>query len=380
MSDDNDDDFLGQINDVVSKAESSPLGTDVINDLDNDFKSEKKEIDSESDAILDLVDTPEEKLARKQAKEDAKKAKDAKPVDQKVKDGEQKTPDQQAQQKTPEQKEQAPTTPFLDRFLKQDDKGNLVLADGTVIATNGKSRAYYEGLKKEARGYREAADKLAISSGQLAQKFTELHDAFTELKSTSGITSIVKETGMTQSEVNEGLRLMKSYKQNPVEAIKSLLTQARMSGIDLSSIGINGGIDPATIARAIADAKDSGQQNQPQLSEAEKSQRQAEKMVDSFFERNPEAIAFAEEIAGAAEKFPNVPLDEIWYRYKIWQRDQLAKRSEQEFEPKQEPQRQQQQQPQRQQITRLVNQPQRNYGAMSIEDIAASVKKDFING
>ena len=183
MSDDNDDDFLGQINDVISKAESAPLGSDVVNDLDNDFKSEKKEIDSESDAILDLVDTPEEKLARKQIKEDAKKAKEAKPVEQKIENGEQKTTDQQAQQKTQEQKEQTPTTPFLDRFLKQDDKGNLVLADGTIIATNGKSRAYYEGLKKEARAYRDASDKLAVSAGQLAQKFTELHDAYNELKS-----------------------------------------------------------------------------------------------------------------------------------------------------------------------------------------------------
>ena len=383
MSGENDDDdFMGQIDSVISQAESSPHGTNVIDEPDFDFKSEKKPVDTSSEEILDLVDTPEEKLARKEAKEnDKKKAAEQKPAQEQ---GKKPVDDNQGQQQQQQQQPAKETTPFLDRFLKQDEKGNLVLKDGTVIAMNGKSRAYYEGLKAEARSFRDNADKLALSSAQLARKFTELYEAHTELKNNSGITSIVKETGMSQSEVQEGLRLMKSYKANPIEAIKSLLTQARMSGIDLSSIGINGGIDPATIARAIEAAKDVQQEKQTQLSEAEKSQQTAEKTVDEFFARNPEALDHVEIIAQAADKFPNESLDMIWYKYKIWMRNQRAALSEQEFNNPQQQQIQKQEpinpQNNQRQITRVVNNPPRQYGAMSIDDIAASVKKDFING
>lgn len=368
FDDDDGSDFMSDISSVVSKSatERNPIESSLLDDSDEDLSSKTSLKSNEPDKtdptekMLELIETPEEKAERKKLT--------VKKPEQQVQEPQQQP--QQTQQKNENK------TPYLDRFLKQDAKGNLILADGTIVATSGTVRSYYEGLKKEGRFHREAADKLALSNAELARNMQELNELYKAEKANNGYDKIVKDTGMLRSEVDEGIRLMKMYKQDPVNAIKSLLTQARISGIDLSSIGVTGGIDPTTLAQAIARARDFAEPAQ-EVDPDEKLRQEITQEVDSFFERHADAIQHIDVLAAAKQKYPDASLDQLWYQYKIWMRKQLEVQSEAEFNTPQ----QKQQVAKPQEIKPVLKpQPQRDYGAMSIDDIAASLKRDLTNG
>jgi len=203
---------------------------------------------------------------------------------------------------------------YLDTYLQQDDKNNLVLADGTIIATAGKSRTFFQKMKEEGRVHRQAAMEMAQSNMQLGSKFKELYTEFTQMKS-SGSNQLKTMTGMSNEELPDAIAIVKEYKINPVKAIKRLLTQARMRGIDLSEIGINGGVDPS-IMREMMEAGQRGQQA-PQEQQNTMTEERAMQEASDFLTRNPQAVEHVETLANAKRKFPEKSIDELWTLYRI---------------------------------------------------------------
>lgn len=368
--DDDSADFMSEVSSVMNKAETSnsPIDAMLTNDDDDDIQTNTTTPDQQK--LLDLVDTPEEKRERKTLSVKKPAQSDASSSTEEE--------EESTEQQTDDKNKTKFNVPYIDRFLKQDKQGNLVLSDGSIVATKGKVRDHYEGLKREGRHFREAADKLALSNAELAKNLQQLNTLYKAEKANSGYDRIIKETSMTRSELDDGIRIMKLYKQDPVNAIKSLLTQARINGIDLSSIGVNGGIDPATLAQAIARAKDYSEPTQ-EVDPDEQLRQEITQEVDDFFTRNEEALPFIDTIAEAKQKYPDASLDQIWYQFKIWQRQQAAAQSEKDFNtapPRQPvPPQQRQQQP----VKRVLNN-NGNFGAMSIDEIASALKKDLTNG
>jgi len=270
-------------------------------------------------------------------------------------------------------------TAYLDRFLKEDAEGNLVLADGTVVASAGPSRTYYEALKKEGREVRAHANKLAISNIQLGQQFKNLYTQFEELKKTSPTLDIEKETGMNSSEVQRAMYVMKNFKLNPVQAIKTLLTEAKMNGIDLSSIGVDGGIDPAVVQRAIQEAvKEAQTVPETQKNSEQELYKQAEQEALDFLKRNPQAEAHTDVLAKAKDKFPEKSLDELWVLYKIHMQKEAAKADEESFNSSIETlQKEPVKTEKRATTTKVVTPPNRNYATMSFQDIANSIREEL---
>ena len=194
FDDDDGSDFMSDISSVVSKSatERNPIESSLLDDSDEDLSSKTSLKSNEPDKtdptekMLELIETPEEKAERKKLT--------VKKPEQQIQEPQQQP--QQTQQKNENK------TPYLDRFLKQDAKGNLILADGTIVATSGTVRSYYEGLKKEGRFHREAADKLALSNAELARNMQKLNELYKAEKANNGYDKIVKDTGMLRSEVD----------------------------------------------------------------------------------------------------------------------------------------------------------------------------------
>jgi hypothetical protein len=107
----------------------------------------------------------------------------------------------------------------LDTFLKEDENNNLVLDDGTIVATSGKSRTFFERVKREGREQREAAKRMAVSNMELAGKFKELYTAYDTALAQPKM-DFATATGLPQEDIEPAIAMMKEYKTNPLEALK----------------------------------------------------------------------------------------------------------------------------------------------------------------
>jgi hypothetical protein len=269
---------------------------------------------------------------------------------------------------------------LLDTFLEQDAEGNLTLPDGTIIAPAGKGRAYYEGLKNEARMYRSACDTLAQKNRDLAIEFKKLYETSKSFKKDqpTAIQSIVKETGFTEAEASQAMTLVRQYKENPIAAIKSLLTQASMNGISLEELGTSISISPAELKTSLDSILS---QNRQQKDDEEKDTsttidehayaeavKNAENEAQEFLNKNPQAEQFTQYIAHAKQQFPNMSLQEIWDEIRKAVGKQMKNKPNSALSKKPQPKKQ------------LKSEPkpkQRNFGHMSFAEIANTIIEDM---
>lgn len=361
------DDFMSEINEAVTSATS-----DIPQQNVTTVVTENNEVKTSNDnaaleeRLLNTMESPREAEERKTLKLKEK----PKPETEQSTDAEttqsKETPDDPAK----------PKLPYLDRFLRQDNNGNLVISDGIVIATKGPARTYYEGIKKEGREARDEAQRLAISNIELGKQFKALYNEFNTIKDSPAHKSLEVQTGMSSPEIQDALKIMKQYKVDPITAIKSLLTQARMRGIDLNSIGINGGIDPATVQSSIEKAIEArfARQNETAQSQMQTDpQEAAEHEVREFLEAYPDAANHAQIIAKAKDRFPEKPLEVIWLEYQAWQRRQLAQQDEQT----QQSYTQKQQRNNLNPATRVVTKP-KSYEQMTYAEIARDLEQNGV--
>lgn len=318
------DDFLNEISEAVSSSQSGnsdndidtssePVGDKVVTQLEN-TNSEDAKSRIEKDALALMGDTDDEpdytKNKKSQAEIDKNKKETPEQLDTKKKIEEAALGDDKTKQK--DDKRINP----LDVFYKEDQKGNLVLADGTVIAATGKSRQIFESMKKEGRTQREEAQKLAIGNIQVIEAAKKLYAENQQLKQNK-TPDLVTTTGLAQKDIDFGIDLMKEYSQSPISAIKKLLTNAQMNGIDLSEIGTKGSIDPATVQQMINNAIKENIAPMAQSSEQERADREAIKEAEKFLTEFPDARNHQNLIAQAREKFPDMSYGEIWLRLKL---------------------------------------------------------------
>jgi hypothetical protein len=358
------DDFMSEINEAVTAVTSDipqQNVTTVVTD-NNEVKTSNDNAALE-ERLLNTMESPIEAEQRKTLKLKEK------PADDKAAE----TPTTDVTKETPDDPTK-PKLPYLDRFLRQDNAGNLVIGDGVIIAAKGPARTYYENIKKEGREARDEAQRLAISNIELGKQFKALYNEFNTIKDSPAHKSLEVQTGMSAPEINDALQLMKQYKVDPITAIKSLLTQARMRGIDLNSIGINGGIDPATVQSSIEKAIEArfARQNETAQSQTDP-QETAEQEVREFLGAYPDAAQYADIIAKAKDRFPEKPLEVIWLEYQAWQRRQLAAQDEQVQQSFTQKQQRNNPNP----ATRVVTKP-KSYEQMTYAEIARDLENNGV--
>lgn len=214
-------------------------------------------------------------------------------------------------------KEQASGRSIINAYLQEDAEGNLVNKKGEILAISGKSREYVQNLRKEARNYQKQNDQMAVQMVQFTDKFKDLYKDYLDIKETKTdpIQHIVKETGLNQSEVSEAMLLMKDYKANPIAAIKSLLTQAHNSGIDIKPlVGTNIVADPSVMKRQMEGLIKENLAPLNKQSDLQNQQISAQQEANAFLTQYPDAVAHQQLIAQGKQKYPHMSLPEIWLR------------------------------------------------------------------
>lgn len=369
------DEFLSDISAAVDnggKVETTPIETpkQESQQKPQEVKPHEKETASVADELSSMFESNDPYKEPTPKKEEETTPKKDEEVEEKTSSEEE---EENVEKKAPPRTKRKGQERLLDTFLEEDENGNLVNADGEIIALAGKSRTYYEGLKNEARKQRKAASDLAISHVQLSQQFKSLYDEYKQLQETGGspIQHIVKETGFSESEAKEAVNLLRQYKTDPIGAIKNMLTQAKMSGINISEIGANITADPAAIRSTVQQLLDERLKPLNERNEREVAQEETLQEATAFLQQYPQARRYAPQIAQAKQKFPQMSLEEIWLRLRR-ELDNIQSNQQQSFTKHRKPARQTQAAPKKK-----VTPPKRNYGNMSFDEIAKSVEEDY---
>ena len=163
---------------------------------------------------------------------------------------------------------------------KNSGPQDLVGRDGNVIASGGRERRFYEAAQ---RG-KQQVDTLT----------TQLTEATNRLKAFEDAGSIGNQYDLTPDEVTTGAQLIASYKNDPVETIKYLLTQAQASGHNIDDVGTT---DMSAMKQMLDTAmKPFTDQRQAELDTQENNDR-AYQVYSNFITKYPDAAAHEDTIA-----------------------------------------------------------------------------------
>lgn len=223
----------------------------------------------------------------------------------------------------------------LDGKPNYDKKGNILGKDGKIIATAGREARMFTSLhqareristvQREANtqvtAMRTNLEKAVQIGTTLAQRLTviqEVGQAHTRL-------------GLNDTELQQALELAAAFKKSPTEAIKTILTRASASGIDLTTLGLQpGGFDPKSLVDLIR--SEMGTLTKPILErqQQETAQQQVERErneavqassqeLSTFLDTNPDAKPFLPAFQKIYEQpqFAKMSLGEVWARIQL---------------------------------------------------------------
>jgi hypothetical protein len=239
---------------------------------------------------------------------------------------------EETQQQQQQPVEEAPTTTDVDKafneqqqnqggFYDQDNKGNLVDKQGNIVAAAGKERKEFTKLRDAYSNERGHNIKLAKSLVELTRETKSLWNKYKQLRDKK---SPAQEFGLNTNEEREAMQIASLMKADPKAAIERILTVAQMRGMDISSLGVGNVVDPATIAREVAQiqanetrkAQEAAEKNQPKDDPAT---AQARAEIDSFLSRTPAAygvdsngVPLTHYLGQAKARYPHLTLDQIW--------------------------------------------------------------------
>ena len=214
--------------------------------------------------------------------------------------------------------------------VKPDKQGNLVNAEGIIVARKGReARLYQENhkfkgqattLQGQVRDYDTRLRK-AVEIGQ------KLH---TDLVAARASNEAIKAFGIDSSEQLTALRLYKELRDEPAKAIKNILTRAAANGINVAELGAPAGADPKslidlvreTIGKELNPLRQSTEEAARLRRESDATNARANEIqseVNTFFQANPEATPHLAVFTDVIKRFPNMTLGEIWARIQLHQ-------------------------------------------------------------
>jgi hypothetical protein len=145
---------------------------------------------------------------------------------------------------TPTTEEEAPTTSDQQSTAEGTDSQqgqvsgpqDLVDREGNVVAQGGKERRFYETAQRE-RARAENLNK-------------ELTTVKAQMEAVNNAGTLSTQYSLSPEEVTTGAQIIAAYKNNPVETIQYMLTQAQASGHNVDAI-TTGGLDVSAVKQML---------------------------------------------------------------------------------------------------------------------------------
>ncbi len=191
--------------------------------------------------------------------------------------------------------------------LGSDAEGNLVDGQGNVIAKAGKERRLWERVQR-------------FEHFEVPEMRRQVETLTQQVTQAEVLNNVPRQLGLNDEETLQGMRLIASYKKDPVATINYILTEARAAGHNVQGVG-QGQVDLAAINRLL------DQRLSPLLEDRETQQRQtqadteAKRQYDDFTTRFPDAVVHEDTIARLLARDPTMSPDAAYYQLRLFARE-----------------------------------------------------------
>jgi hypothetical protein len=177
---------------------------------------------------------------------------------------------------------------------------DLVNASGEVIAAGGRERRFYETAQQQ----KSRADELD----------TKVTTLTAQLEAINSAGSVGTQYNLTPEEVTTGAQLISSYKNNPVETIQYMLTQAQSNGINVDSILNGNGNDIGAIKQLIENAIAPLTEQRQEEIDTQAANDRATSIYNGFMSKYPDAAVHEDSLSRLLEQDSSLSVEAAYYK------------------------------------------------------------------
>lgn len=188
--------------------------------------------------------------------------------------------------------------------LTSDEKGNLVDGQGNVVANAGKERRLWERVQRFEH----------FEVPQLQRTISELTNTAAQ---TQVLNNVPRQLGLSDEDAVQGLRLIASYKKDPVATIQYILTEARAAGHNVQAEN-QGQVDLAAVSRLLDDRLGPLLEDRATQQRTTKADQDAARQYQDFTTRFPDAVMHEDIIAGILQRDKTLSPDAAYYQLRLW--------------------------------------------------------------
>lgn len=187
---------------------------------------------------------------------------------------------------------QQPAAPTATR-PRPSQNGDLVDAQGNVVAAAGRERRLYETVER--------------ARGELANRDSKIRELEAAVGAYREAAQHMEKLGLTPQENMAALNLMAQFKAQPIPTLKFMLTEAQAMGHNISSLfdGAAPGLDPAAIRRIVNDAVAPLTAARESEEAAAAAHERSVQQTNEFFNSFPDATVHDQELGRLLLKHPD---------------------------------------------------------------------------
>jgi hypothetical protein len=176
---------------------------------------------------------------------------------------------------------------------------DIVGRDGQVIAAGGKERRFYETAQREKLRADQATTQVTTLTAQL--------DAVNKAG------NVGTQYNLSPEEVSTGAQLIAAYKDNPVETIKYMLTQAQSNGHNVDTI-VSGGTDMSAVKSMLDNALAPLLGDRQAEKDTQEVNTRALEIYNTFSTQYPDAAPHENSLARLLKTDPNLSPEAAYFK------------------------------------------------------------------
>lgn len=237
--------------------------------------------------------------------------------------------DQERGRQRGDQQQQKQQRPLPKRSeVRPDRRGNLVDKDGQIVARAGREARIYQSRERARRDLSRAQAETTQVREDLRRLGAAARQLYNQNQQYQAVNQRMEEFGLSAQEQLTAMQLFSELRDNPQQGVRRILTRATQNGINIQDLlSGRGGNDPQNVAALVQAAVEKAvkplnqhtqqqvQREQQQRQEAAR-QQQAQREVQDFFRRNPEARQYSQVFVRALSdpRYTGMSLGEIYAR------------------------------------------------------------------
>lgn len=176
---------------------------------------------------------------------------------------------------------------------------DLVDGQGNVIAAGGKERRFYETAQRE----KQRADSVSRELTTLKSQMDAVNNAGT----------VGTQYGLSPDEVTTGAQLIAAYKNNPVEAIQYMLTQAQSNGYNVDGI-TSGGTDMQAVKQMLDNALAPILGEHQERADTQAANDRALEIYNEFNSKYPDSAVHEDSLTRLLQQDPNLSVEAAYFK------------------------------------------------------------------